>query len=314
MGPTWRRQAAELSRRYAMATGLAVTFVLFALIVLPAILRERQPPPLPGPEQPAPPPSGWLDQSEAPPMRGKDLPPIDPSTVMTPNPKLLARGQTLFKQNCVSCHGEDGHGDGPAAASLNPKPRNFTQPNDWKNGYGVAGIFQTISAGIPGTGMAAFDFLLPTDRMALVHYVRSLGAFDHGKGDPAKLAALEKQFRTQPMHIPNRIPVSLAIRKMVREQTGETPIALPPPSDRSAIARLLRRVVADPQRVARTVAATDRREPVDAVARAWVAGSPTNGFFPAVAELTGAEWQTLTGELLGTDPSGQASSKQENTP
>jgi mono/diheme cytochrome c family protein len=37
-----------------------------------------------------------------------------------------AAGETRFKQLCASCHGPAGKGDGPAAAALNPKPRNFS--------------------------------------------------------------------------------------------------------------------------------------------------------------------------------------------
>lgn len=32
----------------------------------------------------------------------------------------------MFKMRCSPCHGEGGHGDGPGAAALNPKPRNYT--------------------------------------------------------------------------------------------------------------------------------------------------------------------------------------------
>ena len=32
----------------------------------------------------------------------------------------------LFKTRCVPCHGEQGKGNGPGAAALNPKPRNYT--------------------------------------------------------------------------------------------------------------------------------------------------------------------------------------------
>lgn len=34
--------------------------------------------------------------------------------------------QTMFRARCVVCHGEKGMGDGPGAAALNPKPRNYT--------------------------------------------------------------------------------------------------------------------------------------------------------------------------------------------
>ena len=37
-----------------------------------------------------------------------------------------AATEDLFKSRCAPCHGEAGHGDGPGAAALNPKPRNYT--------------------------------------------------------------------------------------------------------------------------------------------------------------------------------------------
>jgi len=47
-------------------------------------------------------------------------------------PALLAhaadaeQGKKLYGQFCASCHGQSGKGDGPAAAALNPKPRDHT--------------------------------------------------------------------------------------------------------------------------------------------------------------------------------------------
>ncbi|MBI2388595.1 MAG: c-type cytochrome [Deltaproteobacteria bacterium] len=32
----------------------------------------------------------------------------------------------VFAQRCVACHGQSGKGDGPGAASLDPKPRDYT--------------------------------------------------------------------------------------------------------------------------------------------------------------------------------------------
>jgi mono/diheme cytochrome c family protein len=34
--------------------------------------------------------------------------------------------RSMFKTVCAACHGENGRGDGVAAASLNPKPRDYT--------------------------------------------------------------------------------------------------------------------------------------------------------------------------------------------
>ena len=311
----WGAEAEGLANRYAIASGVAVTFILFGLIVIPAIVRERRAPE-PGPsDQPAAAGLGWLDQAEAPASKGKDLPPIDPATVLTANAKLLARGEALFKQNCTSCHGDGGRGDGPAVATLNPKPRNFTQAGKWTRGFRVTDIFTTVTTGVKGTGMAPFDFVVPADRMALAHYVRSLGAFDHGPEDPAAIEALSNQFRSKGVHIPNRIPVSLAMRKMVREQKAVSPLKLPADDDRSVTADLLRRVVADPTRVAHTLAAAPAERDPAALARAWTAGIPGNGFSTSLATLGAEEWQVLTTALLGpTEPAVASPGEETKSP
>jgi cytochrome c553 len=39
-----------------------------------------------------------------------------------------AQAVTIFKARCSTCHGMDGKGNGAAAITLNPKPRNYTDP------------------------------------------------------------------------------------------------------------------------------------------------------------------------------------------
>lgn len=39
-----------------------------------------------------------------------------------------SKGETHYKAMCVACHGEKGDGNGPAGATLNPKPGSFTDP------------------------------------------------------------------------------------------------------------------------------------------------------------------------------------------
>lgn len=90
-------------------------------------------------------------------------------------PELVEAGKVLFQQQCVTCHGAQGHGDGVAGASLNPKPRNFTQLEGWKNGRKPSQIFKTLKEGIAGGGMASFATLSSDDRWRLVNYVSSLG-------------------------------------------------------------------------------------------------------------------------------------------
>ena len=49
----------------------------------------------------------------------------------------------------------------------------------------MPGIFKTLSEGIRGTSMASFDYLSKKDRMALVHYVQSLGIIPTQDRKPA---------------------------------------------------------------------------------------------------------------------------------
>lgn len=59
-----------------------------------------------------------------------------------------ARGQKIFSQTCFTCHGEQGAGDGVAAASLEPKPANFTDL-DFVRSKKPAELFETIKNGWP---------------------------------------------------------------------------------------------------------------------------------------------------------------------
>jgi len=88
-------------------------------------------------------------------------------------PELVAKGKASFELNCASCHGSSGAGDGVAAATLDPKPRNLvTAP--FKQGTRPAEVFATLEKGITGTGMVAFAHLPQEERWALTYYVLEL--------------------------------------------------------------------------------------------------------------------------------------------
>ncbi len=56
-------------------------------------------------------------------------PPADFANMKNPvagDPSAVTAGKDIFSKNCQTCHGADGQGDGPSAASLNPKPANLT--------------------------------------------------------------------------------------------------------------------------------------------------------------------------------------------
>ncbi len=93
-------------------------------------------------------------------------------SVPEPTPELLARGQAIYSQVCLPCHGPAGDGKGPAGAALNPPPANFTD-TVWKYGGSPEEVFHTITNGAPGTAMAPFGHLPEKDRWALVYFVKS---------------------------------------------------------------------------------------------------------------------------------------------
>ncbi|MEW6055196.1 MAG: c-type cytochrome [Bdellovibrionota bacterium] len=139
--------------------------------------------------------------------------PVNVTALANATPDMISKGKQLYAQNCVSCHGAEGKGDGPAAAALNPKPRNFVATEGWKNGRGVAEVFKTVTEGIPGTPMPPFSGLSPDDRFALVHFVRSVMP-NPPASDAAALASLEKQFSVAPK---KRLPVAFAMKLMAED-------------------------------------------------------------------------------------------------
>ena len=94
-----------------------------------------------------------------------------------------AAGEATYKRLCFSCHGLSGKGDGPAAAVLNPKPRDFTV-GDFKidaNGDGKVGtdayLALVIQNGAQPYGgsplMTAWGHLTEQQIADLVAYLRS---------------------------------------------------------------------------------------------------------------------------------------------
>ncbi len=115
----------------------------------------------------------------------------------------LIRGQSVYQNLCLSCHGVAGQGDGPQAAGMLPPPSAFTAPHTFlhsdREWYG------TISEGVPGTSMSGFgDQLSDVDIWNVVNYIQTefqgrpvvpdsastsssedIGAVDAGSATPA---------------------------------------------------------------------------------------------------------------------------------
>lgn len=84
--------------------------------------------------------------------------------------KASEQGEKVAKINCVSCHGNKGKGDGPAAVALNPKPADWTSKRvqDMPDGE----IFWKVTNG--RGPMPSWRHLPENDRWALVRYIRTL--------------------------------------------------------------------------------------------------------------------------------------------
>lgn len=86
----------------------------------------------------------------------------------------LARGATLYQNQCAACHGATGHGDGPAGLLLSPRPVNFTDQTRADQRSALS-LYEVISQGVAGTPMASYAQQLSSDdRWALAYYVGSL--------------------------------------------------------------------------------------------------------------------------------------------
>jgi cytochrome c553 len=62
-----------------------------------------------------------------------------------------AEAKEMFASRCAPCHGADGKGDGPGAAALTPKPRNYTDAA-WQKGVTDDAIRKTILMGGAAVG------------------------------------------------------------------------------------------------------------------------------------------------------------------
>jgi caa(3)-type oxidase subunit IV len=135
-----------------------------------------------------------------------------------PTPELVAHGKAVFAQQCVSCHGDTGNGKGPAAAALNPPPRNFHTAEGWKNGRKPSQIFKTLKEGIAGGAMASFATLPMDDRWGLTHYVATLGP-DVLKDTPQDLAAIgvDSTKESSGSDAAKSIPIDIAMKLSATE-------------------------------------------------------------------------------------------------
>lgn len=124
-----------------------------------------------------------------------NIPPEPPVTI-----ESISHGKALFtKMECWKCHGAQGKGDGPSAATLTDsqdqpiRPYNFASGKDdsrFKCGSTNRDLYKIFMTGLDGTPMPSFaDVIQPNDAWDLVHFLRTLQVDRHSKENNVLKAA-----------------------------------------------------------------------------------------------------------------------------
>ncbi len=230
------------------------------------------------------------------PMReGVNLPPIDVAKISVATPALINTGRELYRGNCASCHGENGEGDGPAGAVLNPKPRNLASAEGWVNGQTISSLYKTLDEGLLKTGMPSYSHMPPADRFALIHFVRSLGT-NFPADTREQLDALDVSYNlSQGMKVAPQIPVVVASRKLAQESSAATAKAqrlleAMDHADQDAGAKIFDMLCVDRNRAATIDTKTMKKSDFTLMISASPAGC---GFDESVVLLSSGEWDAL---------------------
>jgi len=105
-------------------------------------------------------------------------------------------GVRVFERHCAVCHGPNGRGNGPAAPSMFPRPRDFSS-GKFKYKSTAAGepptdedLLRTVREGLPASAMPYFAGLLSTEELsAVVEQVKSFSSVFSRPGRPIEIPA-----------------------------------------------------------------------------------------------------------------------------
>ncbi len=110
------------------------------------------------------------------------------STAVNPytKPDDVTAGTTLYRGRCAGCHGPDGIGAG-AGPALNT--------GRYRHGASDEALYRTISKGVGGTTMPAFNNLTALQTWQVIAYLRTLAVASRGSAPKGDLAAGEAIFK-----------------------------------------------------------------------------------------------------------------------
>ncbi len=103
---------------------------------------------------------------------------------LTPTHPVLVRGEHIYKNYCIVCHGPAGKGDGSIVPRF-PRPPSLESKKvrDWSDGR----MYHTIMMGQNLMPSYASQ-IAPADRWAVVYYVRALQRSEHPLPEDLKKA------------------------------------------------------------------------------------------------------------------------------
>lgn len=229
----------------------------------------------------------------------KIIPPVDMIKAENPDQQMLDNGKTLYASSCASCHGETGKGDGSAGIALNPKPRNFTSVEGWKNGSSLSGIYKTLEEGIPGSGMISYNYLIPQDRIAILHFIRNNFIPDKSPVTKDELTLLDQTYRLSAgTELAAQIPVNEAMNIYLLENRSKTDrlinIMREISSSGSEGGKIFSRITSDrAEAVNSLVLNNEWMNDKNKMIRVIMSGVNRNGFNSEVYNLNEDEWSKV---------------------
>lgn len=147
-------------------------------------------------------------------------------------PSDLARGQAVYQERCVQCHGVSGDGQGPTAQYMYPKPRDYRRGLFKFNSTGYGNrplrddLVRAVRQGIRGTSMPAFNLLPEPDQQAVVDYVIMLAR--RGEVEQGLVSLAESEDEIDPEMVKSEV-IETVLRRWSEAEEAEVRPLTPQP-------------------------------------------------------------------------------------